>query len=907
VRKPILLVTLLVLVSGFISNTDPPAASAAPGVVPPTKFIENLGQLESGVKFHLKTPQGNAYYLADSLIYQVITDDSVHNIRLRFEDSSPDAIIEGVGGKTARMNYFIGSDRGGWVSGARSYGGLVYRNLYPAVDLLVGREGGHLKHEYRILPGGHADRITVRYEGAEKLMVNAAGELEIWAAGKVIFKEAAPVSYQIIGGRRHEVESSYTLQDGNILGFEVGPYQKNRDLIIDPSLVFSTYLGGEGYDSASDIAVDLDRNVYVVGSTYALDFPSDTEIIEPAWENSQVFLTKLDPTGSRILWSTVLGGWDNDSGAGIAISWPDESVVICGSTVSYDFPTTRGAYDTTHNGGADVFLAKFDFSGKLVFSSCLGAPDREFSPDIGVDGAGNIYVAGQTDSEQFPTTPGAYDRVFDKHPLANTYPTISPENIFVAKFDPLGSELLYSTFYGKYSLDLGGIAVDFDGNAYIAGGMRFPGETIPVTPGAYWTEYYWIDGFLGKIDPTGSRLIYSTLLGYELIEPDIYLDGIAVDGKGRAALTGAIRLEGSYASRICSFLMAIAPGGNRVLFQRNVWLSDEDWEKYIWGRDLAFDGRGGLYTVYNTANPDLFTTADAVQSDLRGGSDLYLEKMKALTGEVIYATYLGGNDSDGAGGMTVDSFGSAYVVGSTRSVDFPTTPSVLSPTPIGQGDAFVVRIRDGGPLAKLETNKDELRFQSPYQSTATKTKRVTIKNDGEGVAAYTISANQSWLGLSRKSGKVRFDIDGLQATVDPSGLKSGVHWGTVKIASADAFNSPLQIPVRYKIKGPALKLSMTAFLFEAAEGGPNPPPQECRVRNRHQSSKLTYHITSLTPWLSTSRNKGVSHGEWDKFKIKVDISGLEAGIHQGTIQVSADETIGGPEEITVILNLKSEE
>ncbi len=262
--------------------------------------------------------------------------------------------------------------------------------------------------------------------------------------------------------------------------------------------------------------------------------------------------------------------------------------------------------------------------------------------------------------------------------------------------------------------------------------------------------------------------------------------------------------------------------------------------------------------------------------------------------------------SDCPSALVVDSFGSVYVTGYTNSVDFPTTNQSIFPSPLGQGDAFVARIRDAGPQGNLSVNKTYLPFQSLFQGTASKSKNIFLKNKGQGVVGYQVQANQPWISLSRTFGALRHNTDAFQVTVDPSGLKSGVHEATVKISSSDAFNSPLQIPVRYRIVGPDLRLSKNAFLFSVSLGSDNPPAQECRIRNGGPG-KLTYSIDSKAPWLSTSRTEGISQGEWDIFKIRVDINGLEAGIHEGFIEVSALEIVNSPVSVWVVLNIDSQE
>ncbi len=902
--KKVILVLSLIVILGML---NPFYLNHIDGEKPlhnfiPFAFIENLGQMDNTVHYHLKTPRGNAFFKQDAIVYQLVSEKSVENFHLDFVNSSPTAKIIARDKQTAIMNFYIGNDSSYRVMGAETYASLEYRGIFTNIDLLIHQQDGMLKHEYRVRPGGCVRDICIQYQGVGKLDVNSAGELEMCTATRTL-KESAPFSYQWIDGRKQLVATEYMIEPGNKVGYKTSPYDTCRDLIIDPSLIYSTYLGGTKYDAVSDIAVDLELNTYVVGTTTSSNFPLTPGAYDIEKEDSEAFVTKLNPEGTEILFSTFIGGWDEDNATGVAISWPDESVVVTGTTNSYDFPTTPGVYDEIYTGRSDIFLTKFDFSGGLIFSTLLGGEQDDYSPHVAVDGAGHIFSAGLTLSPSFPTTPDALDRVFDAwpDPYGQFYPN---DNVYVSKLDPLGTELLYSTFYGRQGLLLGGLAVDFDGFAFISGGdLQCDDIKIPVTPGAYKTECVYKDGFLAKINPEGSQLAFSTYIGIKSY--DFALHGIAVsaDALGRSFVVGTIIPDSIPASTSHSFRMAFSSTGRMKLWEH--WILPTYWEYWTHGIDIACDGRGSVYVLHHTRNPELKVTYDAFQNSLGGEYDLYIEKLSAKSGEQIYASYLGGSDVDYAGGLAVDSFGSAYVAGSTHSVDFPTSGQSVLPNPLGQRDAFVARIRDIGPQGMLSVNKTLLPFRSPFQGIAAKSKNVFIRNGGKGVVSYQVSANQSWINLSHSYGSVRNERDALRVTVDPSGLKSGVHHALVKITSPDAFNSPFQIAVRYKIKGPKLRLIKDNFLFNASGSDNEPPAQECRIKNGGPG-KLTYRIVSKTAWLNTSRTSGVSQGEWDKFKIRVNATGLSAGIYQGQIEVSSDQVLDSPHEIEVILTVEDE-
>ena len=274
-------------------------------------------------------------------------------------------------------------------------------------------------------------------------------------------------------------------------------------------LVYSTYLGGSEFDNlANGIAVDAAGNAYVSGLTFSTDFPTTIGAFQTAYGGGirDAFVTKLNPLGTGLVYSTYLGGSDNDYSFGGVTVDAAGNAYVAGFTESTDFPTTPGAFQTTYAGGGDVFVTKLNPLGSgLVYSTYLGGSGFDTSTSIAVDAAGNAYVAGLTDSTNFPTTSGAFQTTFGG----------GSDDAFITKLNPLGSGLVYSTYLGGSGFDLiTRIALDAQPNpdAYVTGGTD--STDFPTTTNAFQTALGGVeDAFVTKLNPTGSGLVYSTYLG----------------------------------------------------------------------------------------------------------------------------------------------------------------------------------------------------------------------------------------------------------------------------------------------------------------------------------------------------------------------------------------------------------
>ena len=337
-------------------------------------------------------------------------------LRLGFLDANSQPAITGQTPQSGTVNYLIGNDPARWHTNLATYGEVVYRDLWPGIDLLFRSEKGQLEYEFLVKAGARVQDIRLAYRGADRLSVDHDGELIVHSKAASI-TDKRPLSYQLIDGKRVLVASRFALKpranSKTAYGFAVGHYDLRRALVIDPGLVYSTFLGGTGDDSGNAIAVDSAGQAYVAGSTYSTDFPTTTGAYDTGYNGSEdAFVTKLNSAGSALVYSTYLGGTSDEPywSASIAVDCSGNAYVT-GTTLSSDFPTTPGAYQTVLKGPSDAYVVKLNSSGNLVYSTYLGGTSYDaayYGDAIAVDSSGYAYVTGFTDSTDFPYTPGAY-------------------------------------------------------------------------------------------------------------------------------------------------------------------------------------------------------------------------------------------------------------------------------------------------------------------------------------------------------------------------------------------------------------------------------------------------------------------------------------------------------------------
>src|SRR3989441_4352037 len=596
----------------------------------------------------------------------------------------------------AKANYFIGNDPGKWRTNVPTYAKVRYEAIYPGIDLVFYGKQRQLEYDFVIRPGADPKRIRLAFQGADKLEVDAHGDLVLHTAAGVI-RQGKPVIYQEIDGARREINGGYVLDGAHRIGFWVGAHDRRASLVIDPTLFYSTYLGGNSLDEGRAIAVDVAGNAYVTGFTQSPNFPTTAGAFQRSFSSREdVFVTKLDPTGSSLVYSTYLGGSDVDEALSLVVDAAGNAYVS-GITASPDFPTTPGACQTAYAGGfGDAFVTKLDPNGSaLVYSTYLGgSTGSEQASGITIDALGNAYVAGATSSMDFPTTAGAFQ---------------TEGLTFVTKLDPTGSTLVYST-YLCCNADAFAIAVDTSGSAYVTGNAR--SQDLPTTPGAFQGRgsVPSPNAFVTKLDPTGSALVYSTYLGGSGEEVG---EGIAVDAAGNAYVTGsttsidfptANAVQPTFGGVRDAFVTKLNPAGSAVVYSTYLGGSDSDV-----ALGIAVDTAGNAYVTGHTESVDFPTTSGAFHTSGQAFGQAFVTRLDPTGSNLVYSTRLGGSIRDEGTGIAVDTLPNpnAYVTGLTVSPDFPTSPGAFQTVSGGGQDAFVAKITDvtlpSGPFSARVT------------------------------------------------------------------------------------------------------------------------------------------------------------------------------------------------------------
>lgn len=728
-RKSFLSLGLLLIATTWVAatwNRSQPASTAQPDAATkarlsemygqlPLSFEANAGQVDPQIDF-ISRGSGYTLFLSprEAVLALRAKRDSAATavLRMKFAGSEAKPRAAGKDQLPGKINYLTGKDPKQWRTGISTYAKVAYENLYPGVDLVYYGNQRQLEYDFVVSPGTDPNIIALNFDGAGDLKVDAQGELVLHTAGGEI-RQRKPVIYQELDGVRHEVAGNYKLKDKNTVGFQIADYDATKPLVIDPVLVYSTFLGGANVDSGSDITIDASGNAYVTGSTQQLilpvTFPTTPGAFDTTHNGSQdVFVTKLNASGSALIYSTFIGGSDLDSGSGIAIDSAGNAY-LTGTTFSSDFPTTAGAFDTTIDGSRAAFVTKLNPSGSaLIYSTFLGSIDGDIGGSIEVDSSGNAYVSGNALSTGFPTTPGAFDTVHNSEEVFEA---------FVTKLNPTGSALVYSTFVGgSRGSSSADIELDAAGNLYITGATS--SADFPTTAGAFDTTLNGEEVFVTKLNATGTAALYSTFVGGSANDE---AHGIAIDLSGNAYLTGtttsidfpttAGAFDTTYNGGFADvFVTKLNPSGSALVF--STYLGGGNFDN---GNDLVVDSSGNVYVTGSTSSSNFPTTVDAFDTTYNGNlSDAFVTALNPSGSALVYSTFLGGSGNpqnlnvgdDQAVGIALDSAGNFYVTGITRSPDFPTTAGAFDTTFNGVEDAFVAKFSaiQTGAAATLSLN-----------------------------------------------------------------------------------------------------------------------------------------------------------------------------------------------------------
>jgi len=691
-------------------------------------------------------------------------------LRMKLRNANPVAKITGMEDLPGTSNYFIGNDPASWRTNVPTYAKVKYEGIYSGIDLVYYGNQRQLEYDFIVAPGADPYRIAFNVRGAQRIRRGEHGDLVLkMKTGEGEIRWRKPVVYQEENGTRQVVAARYAITDTDRVAFEVAKYDASKPLYIDP-LIYSTYLGGSSDDVGFGIALDSAGNAYVTGYTYSTDFPTKNPLQAANAGSPTVFVSKLNSTGSALVYSTYLGGSGGEAGNGIFVDSAGNAYVV-GFTYSTDFPTTPGAFQTKFD-GFDAFVTKLNPTGSaLVYSTYLGGSNGSFGQvghGVAVDSAGNAYVTGWTSASDFPTM----------NPVQAAYGG-GPEDAFVTKLNPTGSALVYSTYLGGSDYDFGSaIAVDTAGNAYVTG--RTYSTDFPTMNPLQAASAGPADAFVAKLNPAGSAFVYSTYLGgsgsYDAG------NGIAVDNAGNAYVIGDTD-SGDFPKTKNAAQLAISGGFDAFVAKLNATGSSLVYSTYLggsnveYGYGIAVNSTGSAFLTGVTYSTDFPTTKNAAQPSNGGGSgggiaDAFAAKLNPAGSAFVYSTYLGGSNFDQGSGIAVDSAGKAYITGYTCSTDFPITPGAFQTNYGGggcaTGDAFVAKTSmpaETPTKTTLSSSPNPSAYGQAVSFTAVVTSSIGAPPDGETV---TFMEGTTILGTGAlSSGSANFTTSALPIGTDP--------------------------------------------------------------------------------------------------------------------------------------------
>ncbi len=734
----------------------------------PLRFEQNVGQTDKAVKFLARNPRYTMYLTDNEAVFTLRKFEDGNRVRrqvLRMQmvgaNSSPQ--VEGLDELVSKSNYFIGGDREQWHSNVSSFGRVSYRGIYPGIDMVYYGKQRELEYDFIVAPQADPQSIKLSFKGAKKISLDEQGNLRLKLRdGELV--QPAPYIYQEVNGERKQIAGRFVINQNpkseirNLksvtVGFEVEAYDRSLPLVIDPKVLFTTYVGGntefidivEGQgDTAAGIAVDGSGNVYITGNTDSTDFPAssnayqtelelrgdDACLIAGPLKCGDAFVLKLNTTGTQILYATYLGGHNSDEGRAIAVDASGRAYITGGTDPfnagnfcinPYLWPTTFNPYQNKPCYGArvdsDAFFTVLNSAGSdLVYSTYYGGGNEDIGNAIAIDASGNAYIAGETNSNNLP----------DKNSFQNN-PASSGDGFdaFVAKFNPneTGNDsFLYGSYLGGTGEDFAnGIAVDAVGNAYVVGETASNDLTTrgpsgqPLQPLQRFYNGGATDGFIAKVDVTNASgansLVYLSYYGGS--GRDI-VSAVAVEkNTQRTHITG--RSDNAIGFPLLNQFDGAANGTDAFVAKLNADGTAQFYSSFLGstsfdeGNAIALDAANNVYVTGQTLSTG-FPNINAFQTTRASSDgDAFVTKISAVSTvsqpKILYSSFLGGGGGGGAGkdigrGIAVDSKGNVYLAGQTASATLPTTAGVVktSAPNISQfnPDAFVAKIESTFP------------------------------------------------------------------------------------------------------------------------------------------------------------------------------------------------------------------
>ncbi len=590
-----------------------------------------------------------------------------------------------------QSNFFYGNDSENWCIDVPNYSEIWYENIYDGIDLRYYTNEKGLKYDFIVHPGGNFDQIRIKYEGVECLELDDSGDLNI-KTKLYILKDTKLFIYQKNNNNNKNIINGYFKLYSNLeYGFGIfDDYDKQKPVIIDPFIEFSTFFGGNSFEYPFGIYVDKNRSSYLTGITNSIDFNTTPGAYNTSHNRKYAdgYVIKFNQNGSALEYATFLGGSNWNYCRDISID-KNGNAYIAGETNSSDFPTTSSAFDQSFNGAWDIFVSKLNCNGsQLIYSTYIGSDQHEDAWGIVVDGNGSALITGLAMSNNFPTTSNAYDTNLN-----------GISDVYVLKLCPNGSSLVFSTFLGGTKDENGyGIDIDHNDNVYITGNTV--SDDFPTTPGAFdrtinsAAHQQSYDVFVSKLNYNGTQLLYSTYVGGWHND---YGRKIVVDSNCYAYVTGYTP-SNDFPTTPGAYDTTYNGGGDvgdSFTFKLNYNASTLIYSTFIGGNawdiglDISIDAEKNAYVFGYTNSTNFPTTSDAYSRYLNGSYDAFICQLDKFGSMLIYSTYFGGSSYEVGFCGALDSRTNIYIAGYTDSANFPTTPGAYNRTLPGARAGFL--------------------------------------------------------------------------------------------------------------------------------------------------------------------------------------------------------------------------
>ncbi|MBZ5665716.1 MAG: choice-of-anchor D domain-containing protein [Acidobacteriia bacterium] len=836
------------------------------------------------------------------------TTDAVIQINLTGANQNPKIVGEDL--QPGQVNYFIGKDPKKWQTNIATYKQVRYKDVYPGIDLVYYGNQSRVEHDFVIAPGADASQVQFDVKGADRLSIASNGDLSLHKGADEV-RLQAPVVYQEFHGMRVPVTGQYKVNNSNHVSFTLGQYDKTMSLVIDPVLVYGTFLGGIANDQANGIAVDSNGSAYVTGSTQSINFPLASQIGPPP-SGTNVFLAKLDVSGSSLVYADYIGGSSEDYPTAMAMD-SSNHVFITGYTYSGDYPVMN-PYQANSAGGQDAFVTEVASDGaSLVYSSYLGGNSSDYGWGIVVDGTGNMYVAGSTYSQNFPTANAFQSTV---SPNQNGY---YGQYGFLTKLTPDGSALVYSTYYaGSTNIvqscygqpcwpspqsTVSGVAVDGAGNAYIAGNTNT--YDFPVTEGAYEnsnaTTYDEQVGFVAKLDSSGN-VVYSTYFAATPDNPYISLTAVAVDTTGSAYIVGqtypwttALPIT---TPNLCDpqqsgcswgFITKFDPTGSTLSYSTFLAANVD-----VWPQSFLVDANGDAYVLSQSGGGDQNFMVSPIET-FSNQSDLIVQEIDPTGGTQLFSTFLGGNGDDEPGAIAVDSAGAIYVTGYTNSSDYPVTAAALQNTIGGNYDAFVTKIGTTAAPA-VSISPSLIQFSIRPVGSVSQPNSSLLRNMGSAPLTISNITTTGDFSVDNDCGASIAAASTCTFTVTFTPTQPGPRFGSIMIED-DGAGSPHFINLVGSGATAVADLSPSSLTFPSLQINQTSPAQSATLTNNGNATLVISGIQITGDYAQTNNCPG-SLGIGSSCQFQVTFTPTAGGAQNGTLSI-ADNAPGSPHTVTL--------